>query len=441
MARILIATTPASGHINPMVGLARELVDRGHTIWWYTGKVFQAKIERLGANYKPMRSGYDFGGMNREKAFPEMEGKEGLADFIQCFKSIFIAEAPKQMEDILRLLDKFPADLLVGDDMCYGLGFAHEKTGIPLANISNSIYLYSSKDTAPLGSALPYDRSLFGQIRNRLLNLIMDKIVLRELKTYMARTRASVGLPELNKKLLDGITKPPNLYLLGTLPQFEYPRSDLYENAHFVGAFISPPPEKFDPPAWWKDLDRDRPVVLVTQGTVANNNLNDLLVAAMRSLALEDVLVVATTGGIAIENIELHPLPNNVRIEQFIPYHFLMPHLDVMITNGGYGGVQMALSNGVPVIVAGATEEKGEIGMRVARAGVGINLKTATPSEKQIRSAVKTILDQSKYKNQARQLQANYQSYNAAKRSADLCEELLKTTTNLPQQQIDRLQN
>jgi UDP:flavonoid glycosyltransferase YjiC (YdhE family) len=29
-----------------------------------------------------------------------------------------------------------------------------------------------------------------------------------------------------------------------------------------------------------------------------------------------------------------------------------------MVTNGGYGGVQAALANGVPLVVAGATEEK-----------------------------------------------------------------------------------
>jgi UDP:flavonoid glycosyltransferase YjiC (YdhE family) len=32
-----------------------------------------------------------------------------------------------------------------------------------------------------------------------------------------------------------------------------------------------------------------------------------------------------------------------------------------MVTNGGYGGVQMALSYGVPLVVAGASEDKPEV--------------------------------------------------------------------------------
>ncbi|MCG8363524.1 MAG: glycosyltransferase [Pseudanabaenales cyanobacterium] len=426
MARILIATTPAAGHVNPMVPFARELVNRGHTVWWYTGKVFQHQIKLLGATYKPMHAAYDFGGMSREQAFPQTQGLQGVSAFIKTCKHIFIEQAPKQMEDIFRLLEKFPADLLIGDDMCYGLGFVYEKTGIPLINISNSIYTYSSIDTAPIGLALPPDNSLLGRIRNIILHFLNDHLVLRELKTYIDRTRTSVGLPKLNKRILENMSQPPNLYLLGTVPEFEYPRSDLYENTHFVGAFISPPLEQFNPPAWWNDLDSNRPVVLVTQGTVANYDLNALIVPTIRALAYEDVLVVATTGGASVENIKLDPLPDNVRVEQFIPYHFLLPHVDVMVTNGGYGSIQMALSNGAPVIVAGTTEEKPEIANRVAWAGVGIDLKTGTPSEKEIRSAVTTILHQPSYKNKTRQLQANYQIYDAPQRAADLSEQLLE---------------
>ena len=51
-----------------------------------------------------------------------------------------------------------------------------------------------------------------------------------------------------------------------------------------------------------------------------------------------------------------------------------------MVTNGGYGGVQIALSYGVPLVVAGTTEDKPEVAARVAWSGAGINLKTATPA-------------------------------------------------------------
>ena len=51
-----------------------------------------------------------------------------------------------------------------------------------------------------------------------------------------------------------------------------------------------------------------------------------------------------------------------------------------MVTNGGYGAVQRAVSTGVPLVVAGNTEDKPEVAARVAWSGAGINLRTGTPT-------------------------------------------------------------
>ena len=425
MACILIATAPIGSHFYPVASIARELVNRGHTVWWYAGKIFQPKIERLGAIYKPMQAAYDYSGMSRDEAFPQLHGLQGLSDMIATLKTLFFEQAPKQMKDIHGLLDEFPADILIADDVCFGMGFVHEKTGIPMVTVSLSIYYLSSKDTAPIGLALPPNSSPLGRLRNAFLHFLTDKIVLRKVNAYIDQIRASVGLPKLSKSLIDRITQPPDLYLLGTVPEFEYPRSDLYEHTHFVGPLISPQVEQFNPPAWWDDLHGERPVILITQGTLANFDLNNLLIPAIRALSHEDVLVIATTGGIPVENIKLDLLPDNVHLEQFIPFDHLMPHVDVMVTNGGFNSVQRALSNGVLLIVAAGTEDKPEVAAHVEWAGVGINLKTGTPSEAQIRNAVRTILGDPRYKHNTQRLQAEIKRYNGPQCAADLIEQLL----------------
>ena len=98
-----------------------------------------------------------------------------------------------------------------------------------------------------------------------------------------------------------------------------------------------------------------------------------------RALARDDVLVVATTGGPDPEPLR-RGLPANVRLERFVPHDLLLPHVDVMVTNGGYGGVQQALANGVPLVVAGDSEDKPEVAARVQWSGTGINLHTGRPS-------------------------------------------------------------
>jgi UDP:flavonoid glycosyltransferase YjiC (YdhE family) len=116
-----------------------------------------------------------------------------------------------------------------------------------------------------------------------------------------------------------------------------------------------------------------------------------LLLPTMRALADDDVLVVATTGGPDPDPLR-RGLPANVRLERFIPHHLLLPQVDVMVTNGGYGGVQQALANGVPLVMAGDSEDKPEVAARVHWAGVGVDLHSGKPSPAKIARAVRRIL-------------------------------------------------
>ena len=65
----------------------------------------------------------------------------------------------------------------------------------------------------------------------------------------------------------------------------------------------------------------------------------------------------------------LGALPANVRAAGYLPYGFLLPKVALMITNGGYQGVQAALSFGVPLVTAGAGEDKPEVCARLRRTG------------------------------------------------------------------------
>ena len=103
------------------------------------------------------------------------------------------------------------------------------------------------------------------------------------------------------------------------------------------------------------------------------------------------MLVVATTGGPDPAPLR-RGLPANVRLERFIPHDVLLPHVDAMVTNGGYGGVQQALAHGVPLVVAGDSEDKPEVAARVQWSGAGINLHTGRPSPAMVARAVRRVL-------------------------------------------------
>ena len=90
-------------------------------------------------------------------------------------------------------------------------------------------------------------------------------------------------------------------------------------------------------------------------------------------------------------------MPLNTYVAEYIPHDLLLPKVDVMVTNGGYGAVQRALSTGVPLVVAGNTEDKPEVAARVAWTGAGINLRTGTPTPGAVRAAVRKVLNDGRY--------------------------------------------
>ena len=151
-----------------------------------------------------------------------------------------------------------------------------------------------------------------------------------------------------------------------SVPSFEYPLSDAPPQLHFAGP-LSATGSQAPLPPWWSDLDGTRPVIHVTQGTIANIDYRQTIAPTLQAMADEDVLVVVTTGGRSLDT--LPALPPNARAAMYLPYDELLPRTAVYVTNGGYGGVQYALRYGVPIVATGGTEDKPEVGARVAWSG------------------------------------------------------------------------
>jgi UDP:flavonoid glycosyltransferase YjiC (YdhE family) len=262
--------------------------------------------------------------------------------------------------------------------------------------------MVSSPHTPPFGPGIPYLGGPLGRARNRVLNAVVQKGVFggqqRHAQQVLGETIPGATLPVF---FMDWQLLADSMLPL-TVPGFEYPRPELAGRLRFAGAVLPRPSQDYVPPAWWGDLDGDRPVVLVTQGTIDTRNLDRVIGPTLRALADKNVLVVAATGGPPVER--LGSLPANARAEQFIPFDHLLPHVSAMVTNGGYGGIHYALAHGVPLVVSGDSEDKPEAAARVAWSGAGVNLRTGDPSEKQVARAVGRLLREPRYRDTAQRL-------------------------------------
>ena len=96
----------------------------------------------------------------------------------------------------------------------------------------------------------------------------------------------------------------------------------------------------------------------------------------------------------------------------YLPFEWLLPKVDVLVTNGGYGSVNQAMSFGIPLVTAGLTEDKADVNARVAWSGVGINLATNEPVPPALRVAVRTVLDTPHFRARAAAIAEEFRAIN-----------------------------
>ncbi|CAM3740964.1 glycosyltransferase [Deinococcus frigens] len=417
LSRILIASQPIAGHVLPLLPIAQELVRRGHAVRWYTGRKYAARVVATGAEFVPFVHARDFDDADFGATFPGRNHRRGLRQLQYDVRQIFVGGIEGNMHDLREIGRGWPADAVLADQTLVAALLYAEAGGPPCALLGVLPLGIQSRDTAPFGLGLPPSGTPVGRVRNRALHWLTQRVVFGAASRDLAAACGRMGL----RPRPFALPTSPHLMLQPTVPAFEYPQSDLPPTLHFIGPITPSNAAQARLPAWWPEvLESQRPVVLVTQGTLATDP-RELIWPTLRALETADVLVIAA--GMA----GLDDLPANARAAAFVPFAALLPHVSVYVTNGGYGGVQSALAHGVPVVAAGGSEDKTEVAGRVAHAGVGINLRTARPTPERLRRAVLNLLGDSPQRRRAHELSAEMRLHDAPNEAATLVEQLART--------------
>ncbi|RYP63558.1 hypothetical protein DL771_009220 [Monosporascus sp. 5C6A] len=434
---------PAEGHANPVLKVAQGMIARGYDVVFHCSKDFEARIRAMGAEFAEEPGLLDLAG-------PELLGQvqampPELDTFFFAFLHIFAKPIPRLAENLGRALEDVRAregpdrQIIVMAELCSsgvlpfrygrpaprGFGGVFPRT-IGLSAIGLAV---RSIDTAPYLLGLPPDSTESGRLRNAALLRIMKAGPMKPSMDALGeimRQAGATALPPGGFDPMDAWFLTPDVTLQMCLPSQEYALSDLDPKIHFVGCLPRREPRPDDPyPDWWPEIlanssssssseqdgkrKKRKKVIFVSQGTIATD-LNQLVIPTMRAFADraddDGVLVVVALGARGATLPEGTEVPPNARVADYIPYDTVLEHADVMVSNAGTGGLNHAVVNGVPLVLAGVTEDKLESTMRATRAGYAVGLFTQTPSAEQIREGVETVLSDARYKNRAMELKA-----------------------------------
>ena len=445
--RILVYTSPARGHLYPVVPIVQELQRRGHELTLCTLASQVELVRALGIDAAPISEQVETVELDDYKARSvPAKGKRVLATFL--------ARAEREAPDLAQAIDAHDPELLLIDVNCWGAATVAEASGRPWAMYCPFLLMLPSRDAPAYGPGLAPPRGPLGRARDTVLRRIWDTSIDRMTVPPLNALRARYALGGLDH--FTDLLGRPGVLLSLTAEGFEYPRRDWPENVRLVGAIdwdpptpprSSPPPKtphpnsaSFSrppsvaspashptlsappqPPPWLAQMQD--PLVLVTCSTELQHDKR-LVRVALEALPPAGMSVLATTA--AHDPAEFEPPPGS-RVERFVPHAAILERAACVICHGGMGITQKALAAEVPVVVVPFGRDQLETARRVEVAAAGVRLSPKRVTPERLLDAVRTAMGRHAG---AQRVSRAYQAAGGAPAAADAIERLGRNSTH-----------
>jgi MGT family glycosyltransferase len=409
--RVLGASFVPPGHLLPPLGIASELVARGHHVDYWVPPEAQAIVRRAGL--QATHGGRWSGGPGRGDAVADSGSP--VERIVAGLAASYVDRLDDQLAEFAAVLDASKPDVVVAGATVLGLLLAAEARDIPCVAVTPTLYYPVGGDIPP--PLLGIREHELADVRSLARARDAWQRAERPVLECVAGTRERLGLPARDGGLFAQLTSR-ELTLVPSSPLFDFARADVPENVVYVGPCAGGVAsalqgEEVDPAAW----DIARPAVLVTAGTASKIDLVGQGVEAARSLGLTCVAL-----SWAHPPEQLHH-PPAVYASRFIPMDPVLDVTDVMITNGGSGGVIAALSKGRPLVVSPQQSDQVDNAARAEASRTGV-MSTANASD--LAQALSRVLDEPAFTRRACEIAADLADRGGAAAAASAIEQLVR---------------
>ena len=397
MARILFFNIPTTGHVDPTLAVAAELVRRGHKLDYFLTDAYRPRVEATGSVYHAY----------------EGIGSDYFEPLIQRFNPVRLATqlvdtAGWLLPSLTQAIRRIQPQAIVYDSMCPWGRVAARQAGQPaiasmaLLDLPMS-YLFKSGEWR---SALP----------------VMTGGLPWMLRFLQAARRL---------KKTSGVSAPSFIQVLNWPGDHNlcYTARMLLPNQQRFGAdysFVGPPIQEAaaDIPFPFDKLAPDRPLIYVSLGTVFNRNPG-FFRACLAAFAGDEVQVVVSTGnGVPIE--ALAPVPENAIIRSYVPQDAILARASAYISHSGVNSVHQALQHGVPMLLVPQQTEQALTAARVVELGAGLILNRQAVTREKVRGMANRLMSEGAFRLQAAAIGARLNEAGGAPKAADAVERMIE---------------
>lgn len=364
--RILFTCSGGSGHLEPLVPLARAAQADDHTVAFAARPWMVPKAEELGFDAVP--AGSDEGLEPVTRPLVEVDMERELRDLRDGFGRRL---SRVRATDILPIAENWRPDVVVWEETDFGAAIVAERLRLP--HVSMLVTATGSFVTvAVMADALNEVRAEHGLPPDPHAAMLTRHLVLspfppslRDPRHAPAPVTQGIRTWDIASAGATSTTSPP-------LPRWA---------AGIPGA----------------------PVVYFTLGTVFNHESGDLFQRVIAGLTKLRINLLVTVGR-EIDPSSLGPQGPGVTIERFVPQADVLPHVDLVVSHGGSGSVLGALAHGRPMVLLPMGADQPLTAKRCVALGVGRDLDAVRATPDDVRDAAAAVLAGPGYRRAAGQL-------------------------------------
>jgi len=348
--RVLCTSTPGTGHVSVLAPVALALRDRGHDVQWAVAPDGGAAVGDMGFEWSP--AGLTLGARRDLAA-------DALGEIMQLpaeerrgplFATFFArAAGPVMQRDLAPIMDRVRPDLVIREVSELAAAPMAAARAIPLVTVAFSGVLPERargevlREMGPLWQAEGLDEPSWADIYGALyLHPFPISFGQRPDSTVVRPIRRDRGVPSA------------------------------------------------EPEPWVATLGTERPFVYVSSGTEVSSGMFPWA-EVIEAMGEMNVDAVATIGP-HVDPAGLGVVPDNVRVERFVPQADLLMRTSAVVSHGGAGTVLGAAAHGQPQVVVPLFADQWENGVAVTAAGCGIVLEPGQRNVDDFDRALRALL-------------------------------------------------
>jgi UDP:flavonoid glycosyltransferase YjiC (YdhE family) len=385
--RFLFVVPPMTGHVNPTIGVAASLVERGHRVAWaghepLLRSVLGPDAEIFACDVPPATSDWS----DRPAEVRSMRSIKVM------WEELLEPLAHSMIPGVRAAVAAFAPTVVVADQQALAGALVAGDLGLPWATSATT-----PAELIDMEAALPK--------------------VLEWLQDMLGGLRSRYGGPD------GDLRYSPDLVLAYTTQDMvgPIPRP---EPIAYVGPSLHDRPNQVEFP--WDRLDPNRSLVLISLGTISvgagTGFLTEAIAAVRGRFGQVQAVVVDPTGTLA------HESDGDVIVLPAVPQLELLGSVDAVVCHAGHNTVCEALSHAIPLVVAPIRDDQPVIAAQVEGTGVGVQLRFGLAEARHIGAALDAVLTDPAYATAAARIQSAFQQAGGAEAAATHLEALAART-------------